>query len=474
STMSQLNNGGSFNVGTMLTTAGTAALTAGLTNGITFSNGAAGWSWAASNNSLASLAGVQTLGNTLVPQAGAASGSLPTTITAIAAESVLQATVQTALQGGSFLTNLRDSAATNAAASIAYTIGNLNQSGDLTGAAYVAAHAALGCAAGAATGQGCGGGAIGGAVSAALVPDVLRVIDPSGAALDQGQMAMLAAISSWAGGGLAGLAGQNAMAGAIAAQNEALNNDAGSPGHTAAAVKNGGAISAVAEMILTAMMPWKSSTVQSLTQPVTSTVQGVASLVQANDGRTPPADPNPLAPANNGNPPAAGGAMVTPPTMTCYPGVGCVATPPIASAGATGSPSNATLSSGNSDSDSGSGSSIDGQGGDAARLAGQNRETSVANIVNGSVSGEKVAVPGLGSTDIDVVGGNGNLIAVGGPAKANNLGKLGQELRIYQAIANQRGVSAEAYFAEGTPQSAINLATKILGAENVKIFPGSK
>ncbi|WP_230941382.1 beta strand repeat-containing protein [Burkholderia diffusa] len=477
STMNQLNSGGAFNVGTMLSTAGAAALTAGLTNGITFSNGAAGWSWTASKDSLAALAGVQTIGNTLVPQAGTAAGSLPTTITAIAAESVLQATVQTALQGGSFLTNLRNSAATNAAASIAYTIGNLNQDGTLTGAAYVVAHAALGCAAGAATGQGCGGGAIGGAVSAALTPDVLRVIDPSGAALDQGQVAMLAAISTWAGGGVAGLAGQNAMAGATAAQNEALNNDAGSPSHTAAAVKNGGAISSAIDLALAVLLPWKSSTVQSLTQPLTSTVKGVGSLIQANNGQTPPADPNPLGQANDGNPPATGGAVVTPPTVTCYPGVGCVITPPIASPGVAGSPSNATLSNGNSD--SGSGSSAGTQGatnasGDAARLAGQNRETSVAKIVNGSVSGEKVAVPGLGSTDIDVVGGNGNLIAVGGPAKANNLGKLGQELRIYQTIANQRGVSAEAYFAEGTPQSAINLATKILGADNVKIFPGSK
>ncbi|WP_156545903.1 hypothetical protein [Cupriavidus sp. D384] len=68
----------------------------------------------------------------------------------------------------------------------------------------------------------------------------------------------------------------------------------------------------------------------------------------------------------------------------------------------------------------------------------------------------------------------GDLVAVGGPAKANNLGKLGQKLRIYQAIADQRGVAAQAYFAEGTPQSAINLATKIPGADNVKIFPGVK
>ncbi|MEF9387377.1 hypothetical protein V4890_17395 [Ralstonia solanacearum species complex bacterium KE056] len=105
----------------------------------------------------------------------------------------------------------------------------------------------------------------------------------------------------------------------------------------------------------------------------------------------------------------------------------------------------------------------------------QSREATVANIIKGATSGEKVAVPGLGSTDIDVVAPNGDLVAVGGgPAKANNLGKLGQELRICQAIAGQRGVSAQAYFAEGNPQSAINLVTKILGEGNAKIFLGGK
>ncbi|VWC41902.1 AAdhesin HecA family protein [Burkholderia lata] len=358
STMSQLNSGGTFSVGTMLTTAGSAALTAGLTNGITFSNGAAGWSWTASNNSLAALAGVQTVGNTLVPQAGAATGSLPTTITAIAAESVLQATIQTTLQGGSFLTNLRNSAATNAAASIAYTIGNLNQDGALTGAAYVAAHAALGCAAGAATGQGCGGGAIGGAVSAALTPDVLRVIDPSGAALDQGQMAMLAAISTWAGGGLAGLAGQNAMAGATAAQNEALNNDGGSPDHTAAAVKNGGALSAAVDMILTAVMPWRSQTGQTYMQPVTSTVKGVGSLVQANYGNKsqPPADANNQLSGNDNNTSGTAGAVVTPPTLICTPGGGCVMMVPLVSSGSTVASGQAPLLS-DSNSTNGTGTS---------------------------------------------------------------------------------------------------------------------
>ncbi|UEP24006.1 filamentous hemagglutinin N-terminal domain-containing protein [Burkholderia ambifaria] len=358
STMNQLNSGGSFSVGKMLETGGVAALTAGLTNGITFGNGSVGWSWSASPNSLASLAGVQSVGNTLVPQAGAATGSLPTTIAAIAAESVLQATVQTALQGGSFLTNLRNSAAANAAASIAYTIGNLNQSGDLTGVAYVAAHAALGCAAGAATGQGCGGGAIGGAVSAALVPDVLRVIDPSGAALDQGQMAMLAAISALAGGGFAGLAGQNATAGAAAAQNEALNNDGGSPTHTAGAVKNGGALSAVAEMILTAMMPWKSQTGQTYMQPVTSTVNGVGSQVQANYGNKsqPPADANNQLLGNDNNTSGTAGAIVTPPTLICIPGGGCVMMVPLVSSGSTVASGTAPLLS-DSNSTNGTGTS---------------------------------------------------------------------------------------------------------------------
>ncbi|WP_081259462.1 filamentous hemagglutinin N-terminal domain-containing protein [Burkholderia territorii] len=230
SAMSQLNSGGSFSVGKMLETGGVAALTAGLTNGITFANGSVGWSWNASQNSLAALAGVQSVGNTLVPQAGAASGSLPTTITAIAAESVLQAGVQTAIQGGSFLTNLRNSAVSNAAAALAYTIGNLHEDSELTGAAYLAAHAALGCAAGAATGQGCGGGAIGAATSAAMSQWVIGQIDPSGTPLDAGQQAVLATIAGLTGGGLAGLAGQNALAGSTAAQNEALNNSGG-PGH---------------------------------------------------------------------------------------------------------------------------------------------------------------------------------------------------------------------------------------------------
>lgn len=198
----------------------------------------------------------------------------------------------------------------------------------------------------------------------------------------------------------------------------------------------------------------------------------IIATVKASSGLMPPTEPNPLIDAHNGgNPPATGGAVVTPPVVVCGP-AGCVVTSPVVAPGAAGYvPSNAILNNGGDD---GVQQSASKSSGDAARLTGQEREERVAKIVNGSTSGEKVAIPGMGSTDIDVVAPNGNLIAVGGPAKANNLGKLGQELRIYQAIADQRGVSAQVYFAEGTPRSAINLATKILGEGNVKIFSGSK
>ena len=71
----------------------------------------------------------------------------------------------------------------------------------------------------------------------------------------------------------------------------------------------------------------------------------------------------------------------------------------------------------------------------------------------------------------DVVGPNGELIMVGGPAKANDLGKLGQVIKIYQDEAIARGgVVVKAYFAEGTPQDVIEFALKKLGSNNVVIF----
>lgn len=47
---------------------------------------------------------------------------------------------------------------------------------------------------------------MGGAASAAFSPGFIKAIDPSGAGLDQGQLAALATFSTLVGGGLAGLA----------------------------------------------------------------------------------------------------------------------------------------------------------------------------------------------------------------------------------------------------------------------------
>ncbi|MBP2328123.1 hypothetical protein JOF56_008508 [Kibdelosporangium banguiense] len=70
-----------------------------------------------------------------------------------------------------------------------------------------------------------------------------------------------------------------------------------------------------------------------------------------------------------------------------------------------------------------------------------------------------------------MIGGDGGYVAVGGPAKAADLGALGNRLRGLKHAADEAGVPARAYFEEGTPQSAIDLARKWLGPDNVRTFP---
>jgi filamentous hemagglutinin len=72
---------------------------------------------------------------------------------------------------------------------------------------------------------------------------------------------------------------------------------------------------------------------------------------------------------------------------------------------------------------------------------------------------------------VDVVGPGGELIAAGGPGKATNLGGLGENLARLKTVANARGVRALAYFEEGTPGGVLGLARKLLGSENVHLFP---
>jgi hypothetical protein len=105
------------------------------------------------------------------------------------------------------------------------------------------------------------------------------------------------------------------------------------------------------------------------------------------------------------------------------------------------------------------------------------REERVAELTNGRIPsgapgkmGMKITQPGVGSSDVDVIGSDGSYIQVGGPAKAKNLAKLGQKLNILKWAASNDGVGAQAYFEKGTPETALNLARKVLGTENVHIF----
>jgi hypothetical protein len=108
--------------------------------------------------------------------------------------------------------------------------------------------------------------------------------------------------------------------------------------------------------------------------------------------------------------------------------------------------------------------------------SGAAREYRVAQITGGQRAADlpggnyKVVEPGVAPAEVDVIGPNGELIYVGGPAKAINPGVMGQKLRVIRYVADQTGVKAEAYFVDGTPNSVLDLARKWLGAENVFSF----
>lgn len=214
-----------------------AAATAGLTNGITYTSGN-GFDWQGlggsvdNPNSIASLAGVKSVGGVLVPQAGVATATnLGQVALAMGAEATIQAGVQTAIEGGSFLTNLKNDAVSDVAAAGAYAIGNAfsDQSGFWTTSnpLYAAEHAVLGCAASAASGTGCAGGAIGGAVSAATANGIATAVTDGQGVTDQGQLAAIVAATTLLGGAAAALLGQNVQGAVTAAQNETLNNACG-------------------------------------------------------------------------------------------------------------------------------------------------------------------------------------------------------------------------------------------------------
>lgn len=108
---------------------------------------------------------------------------------------------------------------------------------------------------------------------------------------------------------------------------------------------------------------------------------------------------------------------------------------------------------------------------------GGEREKRVADLTGGTIPsgqpgkpGLKIIKPNVGSSDVDVIGRNGEYIAVGGAKKAKDVNQLKVKLGILKYAADQKGVGAQAYFEEGTPDAALDAARQVLGNDNVFIF----
>ncbi|MGA3892036.1 DUF637 domain-containing protein, partial [Ralstonia nicotianae] len=436
--MQQTSSGMGFSFGALVKAGATSALTAGLTQGITVgADGTLGTvdslSSVASDRSIAALSGTKAVGDGLT-QASAATGTLGQQLAALALDASIKAGVNTAINGGSFLTNLRDSAVNDLAAIAAYGIGNLNANGTLVGPAYYAAHALLGCASSAALGTGCGGGAIGGVTSALLAPDIIKAIDPTGAPLDAGQQAMLAAFAGLAGGGMAGVLGQNVQGGMAAAQNEALNN---SGNHAEDAAKKGGLLNQSWD----AVVDWAKWT---YSDPIGDTERGLRHFLSVGqqNGRDAQTDPNrqfdPDGGGSNTGRPSAPAVVVAFGAILCLlsggTACGMMMVPVPAPSGPP--PGNAILSSSSDSGGSGTSRNAGGSGPDrgsatntsatsegaanAASYQGLKSQLANQNLAEIAAQDPRLAaaVNGSGTSNVNFSIGSGTV------AEANKLGKI--------------------------------------------------
>ncbi len=332
---SQLITTGSLNMGAALKAGVVSGVTAGLTQG------------ALGGLDLGDV-GIKNIGENLAKGTwDAVQSNLGGYVTASVVRSAISAGVNTVAYGGSFgqaFANglVRDAAAVGANA-IGVTLPGIGTVGADTSTilANAASHALLGCAAASLSGGDCAGGAVGGAASAIAAPLIRdglyagsqTVIDNGDGTRtvkyeNTGYNAATVALATLIGGSAGALLGTNATAAALAAQNEALNNSTSDK-----------------------VVKWVKETYQ---DPLGDLARWGKEFLGMLPGQTPPTEANPLVDVTNGgNPPATGGAVVTPPLAACTPGGPCVMTPPIASPGV---PGNAILSSGNSESGSGGGS----------------------------------------------------------------------------------------------------------------------
>lgn len=238
SAFTQLATTGSLDLGTTFEAGAVGAITAGLTQGITYDGGTLGVTNDLSNpNSLANLGGAQSVGNGLtgsaVTQAGTSTATtLGTRIGAAIADSTISAGVQTIIEGGSFGNALKNNLIGAAAAAGANWIGQnipgigLSNATGSTIAANIASHALLGCAAASLAGNSCSAGAVGGATSAVLAPAIGSAlgITTNADRVDTMNQAAVTALAALAGGTVASALGLQTTTAMTAAQNEALNN----------------------------------------------------------------------------------------------------------------------------------------------------------------------------------------------------------------------------------------------------------
>ncbi|WP_316824688.1 RHS repeat-associated core domain-containing protein [Pedobacter miscanthi] len=102
------------------------------------------------------------------------------------------------------------------------------------------------------------------------------------------------------------------------------------------------------------------------------------------------------------------------------------------------------------------------------------REAYVAQVTRGQIAkvdGKDIVVRSrdgkLGAT-VDVISEKGDFITVGGANKAGKKeGKFLSTVSSLKKIANERGVKAQAYMADNTPDALISKLEKVLGKENV-------
>lgn len=173
-----------------------------------------------SNLGLNNFSGVGS--NLIGADLGATLQNIGTAMVQVGEQSAVNAGIQTAIDGGSFLSAFKTNAVLDIAAISAGAIGANAPAGSLVS---IGLHSVLGCASSAALGTGCAGGAIGGAVSALSANAIATAVTGGQGVTNPAQLAMITAGTTLLSGTIAAALGQNVVGAVNAAANETLNNN---------------------------------------------------------------------------------------------------------------------------------------------------------------------------------------------------------------------------------------------------------